>query len=55
MRELRPGTLFAGHRIEALVASGTVAPYQGRDIVPDLGDPMALAAALAPTVMARAS
>ena len=25
--------------IEDLVASGAVAPYEGRDIVPDLGDP----------------
>ena len=50
--------------IEALVASGSVAPYQGREILPDdLADPEALAAALAatlqeasaPEVMAQAS
>ena len=41
--------------IEDLVATGAVSPYEGRDIVPDLTDPQALAAALAPDVMARAS
>jgi acetyltransferase-like isoleucine patch superfamily enzyme len=41
--------------IEELVASGRVAPYSGRDNVPGLADPQALAASLAPEVIARAS
>jgi acetyltransferase-like isoleucine patch superfamily enzyme len=42
--------------IEAMIAAGAVAPYRGSDILPDdLADPEALAAALAPAVMARAS
>jgi acetyltransferase-like isoleucine patch superfamily enzyme len=42
--------------IEALVARGAVAPYQGREVAPEnLADPAALAAALAPGVIAEAS
>jgi acetyltransferase-like isoleucine patch superfamily enzyme len=42
--------------IEAMVASGSVAPYQGREIGPeDLADPEALIASLSGEVMAQAS
>jgi hypothetical protein len=42
--------------IEELAASGAVQPYKGREVRPeDLADPAALAASLAPEVMARAS
>ena len=41
--------------IENIVASGAVSPFEGRDILPGLEDPQALAASLAPEVMARAS
>jgi acetyltransferase-like isoleucine patch superfamily enzyme len=42
-------------RIEAMVASGAAKPYIGRNIFPELNDPMALAASLAPPPVARAS
>ncbi len=42
--------------IEALVASGSVKPYQGREILPeDLAEPEALAAAMANEPLAQAS
>jgi acetyltransferase-like isoleucine patch superfamily enzyme len=41
--------------IEERVATGAVAPNAGRAVVPGLADPMALAASLAPAVIARAS
>jgi acetyltransferase-like isoleucine patch superfamily enzyme len=42
-------------RIEELVAGGSVAPYLGRDVAPDLGDPAALIAALSRDPVAQAS
>jgi len=41
--------------IETLVASGSVRPYQGRNVVPDLADPAALVAAFAGDPIAEAS
>ncbi|HVH01965.1 MAG TPA: antibiotic acetyltransferase [Amaricoccus sp.] len=41
--------------IEARVAAGAVAPYAGRDIVPDLADPARLVAALTADPLAQAS
>ena len=42
-------------KIKELVAAGSVSPYSGRDIVPDLADPAALSAALSRDPVAQAS
>ena len=42
-------------KIKELVAAGSVTPYAGRDIVPDLADPAALSAALSRDPVAQAS